>query len=88
MKTGGYCSPDKWDVIRQFATNEFYPHAIVDNTVTGDYDGDENIDCTAIEFWMISEDDDIFHPILLSDLEQPEKWYPAGTYYGDKCHLS
>lgn len=81
LEDGGYCSPDKWDVIRQFAADEFYSHAIIDDTIT---DYDNGGDCTAIEFWMITENDDIFHPVLLSDLEQPDKWYPAGTYYGDK----
>lgn len=68
------------------ATNEFYPHAIIDNTVTGDYDGDENVDCTAIEFWMVAENDEVFFPLLVSDLEQPEKWFSAGTYYRDRTN--
>lgn len=73
LDNGGCCSVDKWDVIRQFTTNEFYPHAIIDDTVCGDYDGDTDVNCTAIEFWMVAENDNVFYPMLLSDLDYPEK---------------
>ncbi len=82
LNDGGHFSENKWDVIKQFSENEFYPFAIIEDIIADDYDGGHDVECTAIEFFMIAENDDTEHPILLSDLIQPEKWYSAGVYYG------
>ena len=65
LENGGTQSSDKWDVIRQFAGSDEYTETIVDDTVI---DYNEGGNCTLVSLWVIAENDDVRHPVMMSAL--------------------